>query len=181
MAKNVVVISTSLRKNSNSDALAVAFADGAKSAGHNVEIIRLSDKQIAFCKGCFACFKLGSCVIKDDAPAITDKIGEADVVVWATPIYYYEMCGQMKTMIDRANALWVKDYKFRDVYFLSAAAEPHEGVDARAIGGVEGWIACFPKSRLAGTVFAGGVKAPGDIEGSEALIKAFNMGAAIEP
>ena len=180
MAKNVLVISTSPRKNSNSDALAKSFAEGAESAGHNVEIIRLADKQIAFCKGCFACFKLGNCVIKDDAPAITDKICEADVVVWASPIYDYEMCGQMKTIIDRANALWVRDYKFRDVYFLSAAAEPHEGVDARAINGVEGWIACFPKSRFAGSVFAGGVKAPGDIEGSEALSRAFDLGAAIE-
>ena len=65
------------------------------------------------------------------------------------------------------------------MYFLSAAAEPHEGVDERAINGFEGWIACFPKSRFAGSVFAGGMKAAGDIEGSEALTKAYEMGAAI--
>ena len=67
--------------------------------------------------------KLSHCVINDDANEITEKILNADVVSWATPIYYYEMSGQMKTMIDRANSLYPRDYKFRDVYLLSVAAE----------------------------------------------------------
>ena len=121
MAKKVLVISTSMRGNSNSEKLAEAFADGAKAAGNEVELISLKNKTIAFCKGCLACQQTGHCVIKDDANAITDKMLEADVVAWATPIYYYEMSGQMKTMIDRANSLFPKDYKFRDVYLLTAA------------------------------------------------------------
>ena len=123
MAKKVLIISTSLRNNSNSEKLAEAFAEGAKASGNEVEMVSLKNKSIAFCKGCFACQKVGRCVINDDANAITEKILEADVVVWATPIYYYEMSGQMKTMIDRANSLFPRDYKFRDVYLLSAAAE----------------------------------------------------------
>ena len=95
MAKRVLVISTSIRNNSNSEKLAEAFADGAKAAGNEVELVSLKDKAIAFCRGCLACQKIGHCVINDDANAITDKILEAEVVAWATPVYYYEMSGQM--------------------------------------------------------------------------------------
>lgn len=101
MAKKICVIKTSLRLNSNSDQLADAFIQGAKESGNSVEEISLKDKNIAFCKGCLACLKLGECVIKDDANSITEHIKQADVIVWATPIYYYEMSGQMKVMIDR--------------------------------------------------------------------------------
>ena len=140
MAKKVLVISTSIRSNSNSEKLAEAFADGAKAAGNEVELISLKNKTIAFCKGCLACQQTGHCVIKDDANAITDKMLEADVIAWATPIYYYEMSGQMKTMIDRANSLFPKDYKFRDVYLLTAAAEDEPDVDEGAVHGLKGWI-----------------------------------------
>ena len=112
-----------------------------------MELISLKNNTIAFCKGCLACQQTGHCVIKDDANAITDKMLEADVVVWATPIYYYEMSGQMKTMIDRANSLFPKDYKFRDVYLLTAAAEDEPDVDEGAVHGLKGWIACFEKAR----------------------------------
>ena len=112
--KKVLIVSTTLRKGGNSQLLAEAFAAGAKEAGNQVEVVSLRDKNIAFCRGCFACQKIGKCIIKDDANEIADKICEADVVVWATPIYYYEMSGQMKTMIDRANSLYSRDYKFRE-------------------------------------------------------------------
>ena len=99
--KKVIVISTSLRTGSNSDMLANKFIEGAKAAGHEVEKISLAGKDIRFCKGCLACQKLGKCVIKDDVNEIMLKVLNADVVCWATPIYYYEMSGQMKTLIDR--------------------------------------------------------------------------------
>ena len=105
---------------------------------------------------------------------------QAEVIAFATPIYYYEMSGQMKTLLDRANSLYSSDYAFRDIYFLSAAAEDSEGVDERAIHGLEGWIACFEHARLAGTVFAGGVDEPGEAEGHLALKRAYDMGASIQ-
>lgn len=123
--------------------------------------------------------KPGRCVIHDDAETIVGKMLTADVIVFATPIYYYEMSGQMKTMLDRANPLYSADYDFRDVYLLSTAADNDEGVDARAISGLEGWIECFPKARLAGTVFAGGVNDAGEIDGHLALEKAYEMGKSI--
>lgn len=180
MSKKVLVISTSLRKHSNSEMLADSFMEGAGKAGHDAEKISLRDKEIAFCRGCLACQKLLKCAIEDDVNEIAEKMRQADVIAFATPIYYYEMSGQMKTLLDRANSLYASDYAFRDIYFLSSAAEDGEGVDERAIHGLEGWTACFKKCHLAGSVFAGGVDAEGEIKGHPSLKKAFDMGAAIK-
>ena len=177
--KKVIVISTSLRVGSNSDMLADKFIEGAQAAGNEVEKITLSGKSIGFCKGCLACQKLGKCVIDDDANAIMQKVLEADVVCWATPIYYYEMSGQMKVLIDRMNAMYSLDYKFRDVYMLTTAAEDEPEVPKRAEAGLTGWIDCYPKSRLAGTLFCGGVDVPRTIRGSVKLQEAYQLGKNI--
>lgn len=176
MSKHILIISTSFRNGSNSNALADAFARGAGEAGNQVEQISLCDKEIGFCKGCLACQKTGRCVIHDDADVIAQKMLNADVIVFATPIYYYEMSGQMKTMLDRANPLFITDYAFRDIYLLTAAAEDEEHVSDGAEHGLMGWIACFEKTRLAGKVFAGGVTDAGDVNGHSALQEAYNMG-----
>ena len=164
--KNVIVISTSLRNGSNSDMLADKFMEGAKAAGHHVEKISLAGKNIQFCKGC----------LSDDVNDIMTRVLKADVVVWATPIYYYEMSGQMKTLIDRMNAMYALDYQFRDVYLLTTAAEAEEHVCKRAETGLTGWIDCYPKSRLAGHLFCGGVGAPREIDGNAKLQEAYNIG-----
>ncbi len=177
--KKVLVISTSLRGVSNSHALAEAFAQGARQGGNEVELLTLHHKDIKFCIGCLSCVKTGKCVIPDDAPAITAKMHDADVLVFATPIYYYEMSGQMKTLLDRANPLYGGDYHFTDIYLLTSAAEDEEHVPSRAISGLEGWIECFDRAHLAGTVFAGGVTAPGEITGHPALAKALGMGQKV--
>mgnify|MGYP002512141349 CR=1 FL=1 len=179
MSKKVLIISTSPRKNGNSETLADAFLKGATDGGNTAEKISLYNKTIGFCKGCLARQKMKRCVIHDDADMIAQKMLSADVLVFATPIYYYEMSGQMKTMLDRANPLFPSNYAFRDIYFLSTAAEDEEGVDARAISGLGGWIECFPKAHLAGTVFAGGVNGVGEIDGHSALSKAYEMGKAV--
>ena len=83
MAKNILILSASLRAGSNSEALANAFADGARAAGHTVEVISLRGKNIAFCRGCLACQTLGRCVIDNDAVAITEKMQHADVIAFA--------------------------------------------------------------------------------------------------
>ena len=180
MSKNILVISTSLRNNSNSDILADSFIEGALSAGNSVEKISLKDKSIAFCKGCLACQSLKKCIINDDAAAIAEKMKNSDVIVFATPIYYYEMSGQMKTLLDRANSLFASDYKFREIYLLSSAADNEEGTDEGALHGLNGWISCFEKCRFAGKVFAGGVTGTEEIKGHSALKEACEMGKAIK-
>ena len=177
--KKVIVISTSLRHGSNSDLLADQFIEGAKAAGNEVEKISLIGKNIQFCKGCLAYQKTGRCVINDDVNDIMAKVLKADVICWATPIYYYEMSGQMKTLIDRMNAMYEQDYKFRDVYLLTTAAEDEEQTPKRAETGLGGWIACYPKSRLAGTLFCGGVNNPREIDGNRKLQEAYELGSVI--
>ena len=177
--KNVLVISTSLRTNSNSEALADAYLRGAADAGHHTEKVTLRGKGIQFCRGCLACQQLGRCVIQDDAAEISRKMHDADVIAFATPIYYYEMSGQMKTLLDRVNCLYDSDYRFQDIYLLSAAAEDEPEVDEGAIHGLKGWIACFERSRLAGIVVAAGVTDPGEIQGHPSIEKAHDMGASI--
>ena len=177
--KKVIVISTSLRVGSNSDMLADQFIEGAKAAGHEVEKISLAGKDIKFCTGCLACQKLGKCVIKDDVNDIMQKVLNADVVCWATPIYYYEMSGQMKTLIDRMNAMYPKDYRFRDIYLLTTAAEAEEDTPRRAEMGLTGWIDCYGKSSLKGHLFCGGVNDARDIEGNNKLQEAYEMGKGV--
>src|SRR5574344_2397544 len=177
--KKVIIISTSLRTGSNSDMLADQFIEGAKAAGHEVEKISLAGKDIKFCKGCLACQKLGKCIIKDDVNDIMQKVLNADVVCWATPIYYYEMSGQMKTLIDRMNAMYPKDYRFRDIYLLTTAAEAEEDTPRRAEIGLTGWIDCYGKSSLKGHLFCGGVTAARDIAGNNKLREAYEMGKGV--
>ena len=172
--KNVLVISTSLRTNSNSEALADAFLRGAADAGHHTEKVTLRGKGIQFCRGCLACQQLGRCVIQDDAAEISRKMHDADVIAFATPIYYYEMSGQMKTLLDRANWLYSSDYRFTDIYLMTAAAEDDDFVPDRAESGLTGWIDCFARARLAGSVFAGGVNGPGETAGHKALAQALS-------
>ena len=179
MRKSVVVISASLRENSNSNTLAEAFAKGAEEAGNEVEFITLRDKKIGFCRGCLACQRTGSCVIRDDANRIAEKVLMAQVVAFATPIYYYVMSGQMKTLLDRMNSLYPRDYAFRDVYLMSSAADTEPSTPERAINGLKGWIACFEKARFKGSVFCGGVDAPGDAAGKAAVEQAYEMGKHI--
>ena len=177
--KKILIVSTSPRANSNSEALAKAFARGAQEAGHEAELISLRGKTINFCRGCFVCQEKKRCVIRDDADTICQKALEADVLVFATPIYYYEMSGQLKTLLDRLNPLFPSDYAFRDVYLLASAAEDEETVPRRAVSGVEGWIECFERAKLAGTVFMGGVTAAGESPAHPALEQAYRMGKEV--
>lgn len=176
---NVLVISTSFRKNSNSDILSDKFIKGAAEAGHNVEKINLSDKTISFCKGCLACQKTQKCVINDDAREIAEKVLNTDILVFATPIYYYSVSGQLKTLIDRLNPLYSADYKFRKVYLIATAAEDEKETIKGTVTAVKGFVDCFEKSTLAGVIFAGGVNMPGEIKGHPALIEAYNTGKSL--
>lgn len=177
--KNVLIINTSLRALSNSTALGYCFGAGAIDAGHKAEEVSLRQKKLAFCQGCFKCEKNHKCVIKDDASKIVDKMFKADVIVFTTPIYYYEMAGQMKVLLDRANPLYASNYKFRKVYILSTATDTNATTAKRAVEGVKGWVSCFPKAKFAGSLFCGGVTKEGEIENNKKLIDAYKMGAKI--
>ena len=177
--KKILIVSASPRRNSNSESLALAFAEGAKAAGHEVDFVSLRGKTVNFCRGCFVCQEKLRCVIRDDADEICQKALGADVLVFATPIYYYEMSGQLKTLLDRLNPLFPSDYAFTDIYLLTAAAEDEATVPARAVNGLKGWIECFERAELAGTVFMGGVTEAGENPEHPALEEARRMGQSV--
>lgn len=160
MARNVLIIATSLRKQSNSDILAAEFAKGALEAGNQVEQVSLRGKDIRFCTGCLVCQKTQRCVIDDDAGEIVQKMLSADAIAFATPIYFYEMAGQMKTLLDRSNPLFPSEYTFKDIYLLAAAADTSESAVDGAVKGLRGWIDCFEKVRLKGVIRGVGIDRP---------------------
>ena len=96
--KKVLVISSSPRKGGNSDLLCDEFIRGASDVGNEVEKIRLAEKNVGFCKACYACQKLGKCFQNDDANEIIEKMLSADVIVLATPVYFYSMDAQLKAL-----------------------------------------------------------------------------------
>ena len=177
----VLVITTSLRAKSNSDRLAEELIRGAKDAGHEVEHISLKGKDIKFCIGCLACQKTQKCVLKDDAIEIAEKVKNADTLVFTTPIYYYEMSGQMKTLLDRLNPLYPSDYRFRKVYMLSTATEDEEYVQEKAVSGLKGWIDCFEQAEFAGSLFCGGISDAGEADQHQAeLEEAYEFGKGLQ-
>ena len=177
----VLVITTSLRAKSNSDILAERLIAGAKDAGHTVEQVSLKGKDIRFCIGCLACQKTQKCVQRDDVAGIMEKVKNADTLVFSTPIYYYGMSGQMKTLLDRMNPLYSVNCRFRKVYMLSVATEDEAFVPEKAVSGLQGWIDCFEKAELGGTLFCGGIANPGEATNrTEELKEAYEFGRALE-
>lgn len=127
-----------------------------------------------------ACFKLGYCVIKDVAVKIVAKMHDADVLVFATPVYYYSVSGQLKTMLDRANPLYNTDYVFTQVYLMATAAEDEAETVESTTKAVQGWVDCFDRATLVKTVFAGGVNEAGKIAGNLALEEAYLLCKSIQ-
>lgn len=178
--KKVLIICTSPRKGGNSEVLADSFMKGAQEAGHQVEKVCLHDKQVGFCKGCLVCQKTMRCFISDDTNTIVEQMRQADVLVFATPVYFYDMCGQMKTLLDRSNPLFPADYRFRDVYLVASAAEQEDTAIDGTITGLSGWVSCFEQARLAGVVRGIGIDKIGAAkEATEHLSAAYKMGKSI--
>lgn len=98
---DILVFTGSHRPRSNSGYLAASFAKGAQEAGHKVEYFATADKKIRACIGCGACRMENPCIFNDDFSEIRDRLISADMVVFATPTYYFGMSSQIKSAIDR--------------------------------------------------------------------------------
>lgn len=180
MNKKILVISTSLRKGSNSETLADEFLRGASEAGNQTEKTCLSELTIHFCRGCLACQKAGRCIISDDMNGVVEKMRQADVLVFATPVYFYDMCGQMKTLLDRSNPLFPAEYRFREIYLVASAAEEEASAVDGTITGLTGWISCFEQARLAGVIRGIGLTETGAArKATELLAAAYEMGRSL--
>lgn len=176
MNKKVFIVSSTLRKNGNSEILARQFEKGAKDSGNYVEKISLRDNLPKFCIGCMYCQSHNGCSLKDGMNDLYDRVQNSDVLVFATPVYYYEMAGQLKTFLDRLNPLYPRENKFKDVYLLATAAENDKSAMDGAIKGVQGWIDCFDGVSLKGVVYGIGAEAIGDINSLPAFREAYEMG-----
>lgn len=123
----VLVINGSPRTKGNSDLLCDEFIRGAKESGNQVEKISLREKEVYPCRACYACFKTGFCVQKDDMADILNKMEKADVLVLASPTYFLTMSGQMKTFIDRLLPKWQK-LGGKDAYVIVTGHDGKKGL-----------------------------------------------------
>lgn len=179
MKKRILVISASLRLVSNSAGLAEAFYKGAAESGHLIKKIDLHNKKINFCTGCLTCQKKGKCHIDDDVALIIDEMKRSDIIALASPVYFYGISGQLKTLLDRTNPLFGQNNRFKAIYLLLAGADTDLAVLKSAENDIQGWIDCFEGVKLHKTIIAGGVTDGGDIAGHPSLDEAFNLGSAV--
>lgn len=177
--KKVIVVTSSPRKNGNSEILAQKFADGAQAAGNEVKFVAVRDIDLKFCTGCLYCNTHDKCVLNDGMNALYESIQNADVLVFATPVYYYSVSGQLKTFLDRLNPLYVRENKFTEVYLLATAADDDESAMDGAVKAVQGWIDCFDGVTLKGVIRGVGVTEKGEINNSVFPEQAYDMGKAV--
>ena len=155
--KKILILSSSPRRGGNSDTLCDEFLRGATEAGNEAEKIFLRDKNINYCTGCSVCSMYGKpCPQKDDMSEIIEKMLVADVIVMATPVYFYTMSAQMKTLIDRCCARYT-EIKNKEFFFIITAAEDD-------------------KEKMLRTVDTLGVWNIGEIKGNAAMQEAYEMG-----
>jgi multimeric flavodoxin WrbA len=178
MSKTVLVLSSSPRAGGNSDTLCNQFVQGATEAKHLVEKVVISKQKINYCKGCYGCKGNGECVQKDDMSQILDKMMTADVIVMATPVYFYTMCAQLKTVIDRTVARYTK-LTNKEFYFIMTAAVGSENALKRTVEEFRGFTSCLQGAKEKGIVYGTGAWDKGDILKSPAMKQAYEMGKAL--
>lgn len=177
MCKKVLIISASPRKGGNSDILCDEFAKGAMEAGHHVEKVRLQELTIKGCMACYACKKAKDCIQKDDMSELLEKMISADVLVLATPVYFYSMDGQMKTMIDRTLPRYT-EISNKDVYFIATAAAGKRAME-RTMDSLRGFTDCLPGAKVKGLIYGDGVYQKGEVVSTKVMKEAFAAGKAI--
>ena len=176
---NILVLSGSPRKGGNTELLAEAFAKGATEGQHHVEIVSVRDYKVNPCLGCNACFNTdGVCAQKDDMAAIYEKMSQADMLVIASPVYFYGISAQLKTFIDRLYNPIRDSFPIQKMaLLLVGAASLPELFDAI----LTEYILClnFFKLEDAGHVLVRKVNNKGDIKNTDALNEAYSLGRSI--
>ncbi|WP_072524066.1 flavodoxin family protein [Clostridium sp. Marseille-P3244] len=177
MSKKVLIISASPRKGGNSDLLCDQFQKGDEEAGNTVEKVALRELKIGHCMACYGCRGTKTCVQKDDMKELLDKMVEADVLVLATPVYFYSMDGQLKTMIDRTLPRYT-EIRNKDVYFIATAAAG-EHLMERTMDALRGFTDCLPGAKVRDEIYGEGVYQKGEVEDTPAYLRAYEDGRKI--
>ena len=128
---NILAFHGSPRIGGNTDILLDAFVKGAKDEGASVEKISLMSRRITPCIECGQCDETGVCVLEDDMTPIYDQIKESDIVVVASPIFFYNITAYTQALVERSQACWIEKYvlkkgpfggRERKGFFLSLGA-----------------------------------------------------------
>lgn len=177
MDKKVLIISSSPRIGGNSDILCDSFAKGAQEAKNQVEKISLKNKKINYCTGCGLCNTNGysACSQSDDMNEILLKMIDSDVIVFATPVYFYTMCAQMKTLIDRCCAMYTKIMN-KEFYYILTAADNNKADLERTVEEFRGFLACLSGAREKGVIYGTGVWQKGDVNQTDLPKQAYEAG-----
>lgn len=176
MGKNILILSASPRKGGNSDTLCDRFMQGAQEAGNTAEKIFLRDRKIGYCTGCGSCYNGGKpCPQKDDAAGIVEKMISADVIVLATPVYFYTMNAQMKTLIDRTCARYT-EIRGKEFYFIVTAADTSRDAMKRTVESFRGFTACLDGATEKGILYGTGAWQLGDIRELPVMEEAYRLG-----
>lgn len=174
--KNVLIISASPRKGGNSDVLCDEFLRGSLESGNKAEKIRISERRIGYCTGCGVCGETHKCVQDDDMAEILDKMVSAEVIVLATPVYFYTMDAQLKTLIDRTVPRYT-EISDKEFYFIATAADDDPAMLDKTIGGLRGFTEdCLDNPVEKGVIRAVGVWEKGAVNGTEFMKQAYEMG-----
>ncbi len=183
MSKKIVILNGSPRRNGNTSTLVKAFTEGAESAGNTVTEFFLDSMDIHGCKGCFGGHSNRECpcVQKDDMSKIYPAVKECDVIVMATPLYYWNMSGQIRTAIDRLFALEEGDGNLlRGHDKASALLIAAEGYGFNDVVLYYDHLLEHLGWKNLGHVLAGGNGDVGEIEGKPELQKAYELGESIQ-
>ena len=176
--KNVLIISSSPRKNGNSQMLCEAFKKGVEESGNFAKLIRLAEKNIGYCKACDFCMKNdGICVQKDDMSEILDAYKKADVLVLATPVYFHGVCAQMKTFIDRTYPIWQNLGK-KEIYYIVTAGLSRDIIEC-SLGDLDGFIFHLEKHEIKGRIYATDVTDVGAVSKTPFINMAYQMGYCV--
>lgn len=174
--KNILILSSSPRRGGNSDTLCDEFLRGAREAGHTVEKIFLRDKAIGYCTGCSICsLHQKPCPQQDDMAEILEKMVAAEVIVMATPVYFYTMSAQMKALLDRCCGRYT-EMTGKLFYFIVTAAEDDKAKMERTVDTFQGFLDCLDRPTIEGVVYGLGVWHVGEIKGNPAMAEAYEMG-----
>lgn len=172
----VLILSGSPRRNGNSDLLCNEFMKGAQDANHEVTKIFIRDKTIHYCTACEACQKnIGKCHQNDDMSDILEQMLASDVIVMASPVYFYTMDGQMKTLIDRTVAKYLELIN-KDFYFIVTAADDNKKALEKTVEGFRGFTDCLHGATEKGVIYGTGVYEKGAIVGNTVMKQAYEMG-----
>ena len=174
----VLAICASPRKGGNSDVLCDQFLKGAAENGNEAKKINLAGMNISPCVACYGCTKSHQCVKKDDMAQIQQELIDADVIVLATPVYFYSMDAQMKIMIDRCLPRY-REIKNKAFYYIITAADPEHSAADETIAGLRGYLRCLPGAKEKGILYGTGTWDKGDVYRHPSFEKAYAMGKTI--